>query len=264
MTSSLSPVPVVLAEELTKIYQAGDIAVPALREVSLEIHRGEFVAITGASGSGKTTLLNILGCVDVQTSGRYLLDGQEVGRLGDLRLSRFRNEKIGFVFQTFNLLPRLSALENVALPLIYGRHRGSGKAPREALERVGLGRRARHQPAQLSGGEQQRVAIARALVTRPSLVLADEPTGNIDTRTGEEIMAILQGLNREGVTIVMVTHEPLIARHTQREIKLQDGAIISDERVAEMVDAEELLGRAAPQAEGGGGSPPAARSGEKA
>lgn len=250
MTDSPADTAVVLAENLSKVYQAGAIAVPALTEVSLEIRRGEFVAITGPSGSGKTTLLNILGCVDIPTSGRYLLDGKDVSRLGDFSLSRFRNEKIGFVFQTFNLLPRLTALENVALPLIYSRRRAGRKAPREALERVGLAHRYRHRPTQMSGGEQQRVAIARALVTEPSIILADEITGNLDTRTGEEIMAILQALNREGATIVMVTHEPVIAQHAGREVRLQDGRVTADHPVPQPVNAQELLA-AAPQAVGG-------------
>jgi putative ABC transport system ATP-binding protein len=175
-----------------------------------------------------------------------------VSRLGDLRLSRFRNERIGFVFQAFNLLPRLTALENVALPLIYGPHRASRKAPSDALEHVGLTRRSRHQPSQLSSGEQQRVAIARALVMQPSLILADEPTGNLDTRTGEEIMAILQTLNQEGATIVMVTHEPIIAQHTRRVIRLQDGQVISDDRIEKPVSAHELLAEMAPARSGGG------------
>ena len=241
MSGSSNDAIVVHAENLTKVYQAGEVAVPALHEVSLTIRRGEFMAIVGASGSGKTTLLNILGCVDVPTSGRYALDGQEVSRLSDRRLSRLRNEKIGFVFQTFNLLPRLTALENVALPLSYSRRRSDHHAPREALERVGLAQRARHRPAQLSGGEQQRVAIARALVTRPSLILADEPTGNLDTRTGEEIMAVLQRLNREGATIVMVTHEPVIAQHTSREVRLQDGQVTADRRIEDPIAAEDML-----------------------
>jgi putative ABC transport system ATP-binding protein len=233
--------PVVALERVSKTYQAGTVAVPALRDVSLTISAGEFVAITGASGSGKTTVLNVVGCIDRVTLGRYLLDGRDVSGLGDWRLSRIRSEKIGFVFQTFNLLPRLTALENVALPLVYSRRHVSRHAPREALERVGLVQRARHRPSQLSGGEQQRVAIARALVIQPSLILADEPTGNLDTRTGEEIMVVLQGLNRAGVTIVMVTHEPIIAQHTTREVRLQDGRIISDRQVENRVNAEELL-----------------------
>ncbi|HUT75932.1 MAG TPA: ABC transporter ATP-binding protein [Armatimonadota bacterium] len=241
MSAPVTDAIVVRAENLSKVYQAGEVAVPALNDVSLTIRRGEFVAVVGSSGSGKTTLLNIIGCVDVPTCGRYVLDGQEVSRLGDMRLSRLRNEKIGFVFQTFNLLPRLSALENVALPLFYSRRRLARSAPREALQRVGLAHRARHRPAQLSGGEQQRVAIARALVTQPSLILADEPTGNLDTRTGQEIMAVLQGLNREAVTIVMVTHEPVIAAHTGREIRLQDGRITMDHRIEKPVVAEQAL-----------------------
>jgi putative ABC transport system ATP-binding protein len=245
MNSSSSDTFVVQSQSLGKVYQTGAIAVQALRDISLEIRAGEFTAITGASGSGKTTLLNILGCVDRPTSGRYLLDGQDVSRFSDRRLSRIRNEKIGFVFQTFNLLPRMTALENVTLPLIYSRRRVRRHAPREALERVGLGHRFRHRPNELSGGEQQRVAIARALVTNPSLILADEPTGNLDTRTGEEIMLVLQGLNRAGVTIVMVTHEEVIAQHTRREVRLQDGCIILDRAVENVVAAEDILARMA-------------------
>jgi len=233
--------PVVQAEGLAKVYRAGAVAVHALRDVSVTIRPGDFVAITGASGSGKTTLLNILGCVDLPSSGRYLLDGQDVTRFSDGRLSRIRNEKIGFVFQTFNLLPRVTALENVGLPLIYSRRRVKRNAPHVALERVGLAQRARHRPNQLSGGEQQRVAIARALVVEPALILADEPTGNLDTRTGEEIMAVFQRLNRAGSTIVLVTHEPIIARHAHREVRLRDGRVVYDEENDDIVQAEEIL-----------------------
>jgi len=233
--------PVVQAEGLAKVYHAGAVAVHALRDVSVTIRPGDFVAITGASGSGKTTLLNILGCVDLPSSGRYLLDGQDVTRFSDGRLSRIRNEKIGFVFQTFNLLPRVTALENVGLPLIYSRRWVKRNAPRVALERVGLAQRARHRPNQLSGGEQQRVAIARALVVEPALILADEPTGNLDTRTGEEIMAVFQRLNRAGSTIVLVTHEPIIARHAHREVRLRDGRVVYDEENDDIVQAEEML-----------------------
>jgi putative ABC transport system ATP-binding protein len=251
MNNRDSNMPVVQAEDLRKVYQAGTVAVQALRDVTLSIRQGEFVAITGPSGSGKTTLLNILGCVDLPTSGRYLLDGQDVSRFSDRRLSHIRNEKIGFVFQTFNLLPRLTAMENAALPLLYSGRRIRRQAVRECLERVGLGHRARHHPNQLSGGEQQRVAIARALVMEPAIILADEPTGNLDSRTGEEIMLLLQRLSRAGATIVMVTHEAIIAQHTTREVRLHDGRVVYDHPVEQIVQAEELLG--AMPAEGTGG-----------
>ena len=219
-------------EHVTKVYRMGRVEVPALQGVTLRIQRGELVAIMGPSGSGKSTLMNILGCLDVPTSGRYVLDGEEVGRLGDDRLAALRNRKIGFVFQTFNLLPRLTALANVQLPLLYGNgHRGRQRAL-AALEAVGLGHRWHHRPTELSGGEQQRVGIARALVKEPVLLLADEPTGNLDSRSSEEIVAILQRLNRErGITVVIVTHEPDIAAHTRRVVSMRDGQVVSDEPV---------------------------------
>ncbi len=217
-------------EDVTKVYRMGKVEVPALRGVSLSISEGEMVAIIGASGSGKSTLLNIIGCLDRPTSGRYLLDGTNVGQLNDNQLAELRNRKFGFVFQDFNLLPRATALSNVELPLIY---RGGVRQRREraamALEIVGLGKRANHKPTELSGGEQQRVAIARALVNDPLLLLADEPTGNLDTKSGADIMAIFRQLHRDGKTIVLITHEPDIAAQAQRTIRLQDGRIVSSE-----------------------------------
>jgi len=217
-------------EDVTKVYRMGKVEVPALRGVSLSISEGEMVAIIGASGSGKSTLLNIIGCLDRPTSGRYLLDGTNVGQLNDNQLAELRNRKFGFVFQDFNLLPRATALSNVELPLIY---RGGVRQRREraamALEIVGLRKRANHKPTELSGGEQQRVAIARALVNDPLLLLADEPTGNLDTKSGADIMAIFRQLHRDGKTIVLITHEPDIAAQAQRTIRLQDGRIVSSE-----------------------------------
>lgn len=218
-------------DNITKIYRMGKVEVPALRGITLNIRSGEMVALIGASGSGKSTLMNIIGLLDQPTVGSYRLEGVDVSRLNDNKLAELRNKKIGFVFQTFNLLPRTSAAANVELPLVYGG--GSHKRERtmEALERVGLTARAKHKPTELSGGEQQRVAIARALVNNPSLILADEPTGNLDSASTGEIIAIFNQLNRDGITVVMVTHEPDLAAKTQRIIRLMDGKIISDEKV---------------------------------
>ena len=220
-------------ENIVKTYRMGQIEVQALRGMSCRIERGEMVAIMGPSGCGKSTLMNIMGCLDTPTSGRYFLDGAEVSRLSDSQLAGIRNRKIGFVFQTFNLLPRTSALGNVELPLLYGNGSNRRKRVLEALERVGLVERAQHRPSELSGGEQQRVAIARALVSNPSIILADEPTGNLDSQASAEIMAILEELNREeGITVVLVTHEQELAARTQRIISLRDGQIVEEEQVS--------------------------------
>ena len=215
---------------ISKIYRMGDVVVKALDDVSLTIGEREFTAVMGPSGSGKSTLMNIMGCLDVPTSGTYLLNGKEVGRLKDNELADIRNRNIGFVFQGYNLLQRLTALENVELPLIY---RGVGarerhRLSREALERVGLADRTHHKPSQLSGGQQQRVAIARALVSKPPVILADEPTGNLDSKAGAEILNLLAELNRAGNTVVIITHDQNIAMHAERIIKLRDGKIIED------------------------------------
>jgi putative ABC transport system ATP-binding protein len=220
-------------EGLTKSYKTGESVLPILKGVSLTVEKGEFVAIMGPSGSGKSTFMNMLGCLDRPDSGTYTLDGIEVSKLTDKQLAQVRNQKIGFVFQSFNLLARSTALHNVELPMMYA---GGGRAERrkralEALGRVGLAERVHHKPTQLSGGQRQRVAIARALVNRPSILLADEPTGNLDSRSGTEIMAMFQELHSQGVTIILVTHEPDIARHAERIVTFKDGVIIRDERV---------------------------------
>jgi putative ABC transport system ATP-binding protein len=212
-------------KNITKVYKAGQTEVPALRGISCRIESGEMVSIIGPSGSGKSTLMNIIGCLDKPTSGQYRLDGTEVSELNDNQLAEIRNRKIGFVFQSFHLLSRTTALANVELPLIYAGASNRRQRALQVLESVGLARRVTHRPSELAGGEQQRVAIARALVTNPSLILADEPTGNLDTRTSQEIMAIFKKLNEQGMTIVLVTHEPDIAAYTERTIKLRDGQI---------------------------------------
>ncbi len=226
--------------DITKTYVMGDIEVNALRGVSLQIYEGEVVSIMGPSGSGKSTLMNILGCLDQPSSGQYLLDGVDVSKLQEKELARIRNKKIGFVFQSFNLLKRTSALRQVELPLIYAGTNGRTKKAKAALESVGLGQRLDHLPSELSGGQQQRVAIARALVNEPAMILADEPTGNLDSRSGTEVMQIFQTLNRDQhITTIFVTHDPWIARHTQRVIMLRDGKIIADRQVAEPLVAGE-------------------------
>jgi putative ABC transport system ATP-binding protein len=224
--------PVIEMSAITKVYQMGDVQVHALRGVSLRICAGEMVAIMGPSGSGKSTLMNIIGCLDQPTSGAYLLAGEDVSRLNDNRLAEIRNLRLGFVFQNFNLLSRTSALQNVELPLVYAGGRERRRRAMAALEAVGLADRIHHRPNELSGGQQQRVAIARALVNDPTIILADEPTGNLDSRVGAEVMAIFQRLNVEqGITVILVTHEPDIAEHTRRVIHIQDGLIQRDEPV---------------------------------
>ncbi len=227
-------------ENVTKVYKLGDTEVRALDGISLKIEKGEMVAVMGPSGSGKSTLMAILGCLDVPTSGTYKLDGQAVGDLGDNQLAAIRSHKIGFVFQQFNLLPRTSALDNVLLPLTYNGLHGRARRERaeEALQQVGLADRMRHRPNELSGGQQQRVAIARALVNKPAIILADEPTGALDSKTGAEIIGLFQQLHRDlGQTVVYVTHDPFIARHTERVIRIADGKIVGDEKIEHPVIA---------------------------
>ncbi len=225
-----SGVPVIRARELVKTYQVGAEKVHAVRGIDLDVFPGEYVAIMGSSGSGKSTLMNMIGCLDSPTSGSYALNGTEVTSFSDDELASIRNREIGFVFQTFNLLPRITAAQNVELPLVYAGVPGPERRDRvaAALDAVGLAGRAHHKPNELSGGQRQRVAIARALVNQPVLILADEPTGNLDTATSEEIMTILQGLNERGHTVIIVTHEPDIADHCRRTIRLSDGRLVAD------------------------------------
>ena len=234
---------VVETREIEKIYRMGDVEVKALRGVTLTIGPGEFVAVMGASGSGKSTFMNLIGCLDRPSAGSYLLGGRDVGKLSRDQLARVRGEQIGFVFQGFNLLPRTSAIENVELPMLYQGVTSKERHARaaEALARVGLGDRLDHTPAQLSGGQQQRVAIARALVNRPTLLLADEPTGNLDSRTSVEVMQIFQELNDAGLTVLLVTHEPDIAQHARRIVNFKDGVVLSDEQVPKRLVAREEL-----------------------
>ncbi|MFO1488290.1 MAG: ABC transporter ATP-binding protein [Verrucomicrobiota bacterium] len=236
---------VIKLEEIQKVYRTGEVDVHAVRGISMEIHPGEFVAIMGSSGSGKSTVMNTLGCLDRPTGGKYLLDGIDVSQLDRDELADIRNKKIGFVFQGFNLLSRTSAVENVILPMLYVHpaipHREQSERALRSLELVGLARRADHHPNQLSGGQQQRVAIARALVNQPALLLADEPTGNLDSQTSIEIMGVFQKLNDQGITIVMVTHELDIAHYTKRNVILRDGKILTDTAVENRLNAEREL-----------------------
>jgi putative ABC transport system ATP-binding protein len=240
-------------ENVAKTYRTGEVDVHAVRGVSLEIARGEFVALMGASGSGKSTLMNILGCLDRPTSGRYILDGEDVSSLSRDQLADVRNDKLGFVFQNFNLLARTSALENVELPLLYAADRLTNAELREkaqrVLESVGLQGRGDHHPSQLSGGQQQRVAIARALINDPEVLLADEPTGNLDSRTSVEVMGIFQSLNEKGITVIMVTHEPDIAAYARRNVVMRDGRITSDRPVTQRTIATRELEKLAAEPE---------------
>jgi len=232
-------------KNLNKIYKTGSISVNALTDVNIEIKAGEFAAVMGPSGSGKSTLMNILGCLDRPTGGRYELDGEKIETLNDIQLASIRNKKIGFVFQSFNLLPRISALKNVELPMMYAGVSAKERKEKaiEALDRVGLSDRVNHKPNELSGGQKQRVAIARALVNNPAIILADEPTGNLDSKSGMEIMGIFQQLNREGATIILVTHEAEIAAHTKRMIAFRDGRMIEDKQVdSQLIIADYLSG----------------------
>jgi putative ABC transport system ATP-binding protein len=237
--------PVIQVHHVSKVFDLGQIQVRALREVSLRIDTGDLVAIMGSSGSGKSTLMNILGCLDIPTSGRYLIDGVDVREMDEDDLADLRNRKIGFVFQSFNLVPRTSALLNVELPLAYAGLRGAERRRRaeQALRSVGMAHRLHHQPSELSGGQQQRVAVARAIVTNPSLVLADEPTGNLDSHSTEDVLRIFARLNEEGRTVVLITHEPDVAEQTKRVIRLSDGAVVEDVRSLGIHDAPPVLQR---------------------
>ncbi len=242
MTTNNELAPAMLSlRDIKKTYVMGDQTVHALAGVDLDIYPGEFVAIMGPSGSGKSTLMHIIGCLDVPTSGSYLLDGLEVAEMDDYELADVRNKKIGFVFQGFNLLARTTALQNVELPMVYGRRKDRTERATAALERVGLGNRLDHKPNQLSGGQQQRVAIARALASDPLLILADEPTGNLASLQSEEVMQIFQELNDEGITIVMVTHEPEIGRHCKRMVSIKDGRVLRDEAVESRLIAKDIV-----------------------
>jgi putative ABC transport system ATP-binding protein len=235
--------PVIALRNINKVYRMGPVEVLALREVSLVVERGDFVAVMGASGSGKSTMMHIIGCLDVPTTGRYWLDGVDVRGLDEAALARVRNRKIGFIFQSFNLIPRTSALANVELPLTYAGVRASERRQRAlaALDTVGLSDRVGHLPNEMSGGQQQRVAVARAIATNPSLILADEPTGNLDSHASEEVMRVFSQLNGAGRTVVLITHEPDLARHTKRVVRLRDGQILSDERSAALEAAPPML-----------------------
>ena len=232
---------IIEVHQLCKDYVMGDQVVHALRSLDLTIEQGEFVAIMGPSGSGKSTFMNLLGCLDRPSKGEYLLNGEAVARMGDNELADVRNRYLGFIFQNFNLLPRTSAIKNVELPLMYANAKNRTERAKKALEQVGLAQRMDHKPSELSGGQQQRVAIARAIVNEPVLLLADEPTGNLDSHTSEEIMALFQDLNRQGKTVVIVTHEEDIALHCKRVIRFKDGRVLVDEKVQDQLDAREVL-----------------------
>jgi len=234
---------IIEVHQLCKDYVMGDQVVHALRAIDLTIEQGEFVAIMGPSGSGKSTFMNLIGCLDRPTRGDYLLNGEAVAKMGDNELADVRNRYLGFIFQNFNLLPRTSAVKNVELPLMYANAKHRTERAKKALEMVGLAQRMDHKPSELSGGQQQRVAIARAIVNEPVLLLADEPTGNLDSHTSEEIMALFQDLNRQGKTVVIVTHEEDIALHCKRIIRFKDGRVLVDEAVKQQVDAREVLKR---------------------